>query len=311
MQDVNLRLLRVFLAVAEAGGFSRAASSLSVAQPILSRQIKALESELGIQLFYRNGRGVVLTKAGEVFEVHARNVLKGMDQAIADLSQLAGSPAGEVVLGLPPTVGYVLSSELIKRFRAEFPKIQLCVTEGFSGHVLEWLAAGKLDVAVLYATSKTAVLNVDELLDEELVLVGPPGDPVRLGDGPVLSGSVATRAPLIVPSRSHGLRILLDQQFQARGLTLNVIVEIDSLTTILDLVESGVGYTYLPFMAVRAFVQAGRMKVWRIEDPHLSRTLILTTSTSRPMTTATRALATFVRGTVSALVKEGAWSPPA
>ena len=146
---MELRQLEYFVAIAEAGSFSRAAERLSVTQPVLSRQIKALEQELGATLYSRTGRGIVLSEAGKLFEQHARGVLETAAGAKTALSALGAIPSGRVVIGMPPSVGAVLTAPLVREFRAAFPNVSLGVIEGFSGHVLEWLTNGRIDVAVL------------------------------------------------------------------------------------------------------------------------------------------------------------------
>jgi LysR family nitrogen assimilation transcriptional regulator len=147
---MELKQLRYFLTVAEHGGFSKAAVVLSIAQPVLSRQIRCLEEELGTELLYRNGRGIMVTEAGERLAQHARAIIGSEMQARADIDALCASPSGKLAIGLPPTAAPVLSAPLIARFRESHPRIKLRVQEGFNGHVLEWLSSGRVDVAVLY-----------------------------------------------------------------------------------------------------------------------------------------------------------------
>lgn len=306
---MDLKLLKIFLTVAKSGSFSKAAANLAIAQPILSRQIRALESELGIELFYRNGRGVVLTEAGRLFEGHAQTVVDSLAEARSKLDAMRESPSGEVVIGLPPTVGNVLTAPLVKAFRAEFPQVSLGVVEGFSGFVLEWLASGRLDVAVLYSTSPTTSLATDALDDEQLLLFGHAGDSENLGQGTAITGERIAKLPLILPSRLHGLRILVDNEFLHRDLPVRIDYEIDSLPSILDLVEAGMGYTILPYAPMHKLVAGGRVRYWPFVDPVITRRLVLATSSSRISTTVTRRLASMVRQLVSSLRRDGKLSP--
>ena len=130
---MELRQLEYFIAIAETGAFSRAAVRLCVGQPVLSRQIKALEQELGTELYYRTGRGIVLSEAGRILEQHARGVLETTAGARRAISALGSAPAGRVVIGMPPSVGAVLTAPLVRQFRAEFPRVSLGVMDGFSG----------------------------------------------------------------------------------------------------------------------------------------------------------------------------------
>jgi LysR family nitrogen assimilation transcriptional regulator len=305
---MELRQLEYFIAIAETGAFSRAAVRLSVGQPILSRQMKALEQELGTELYHRTGRGIVLSEAGKLFEQHARGVLETTAGAKRAINALGSAPAGRVVIGMPPSVGAVLTASLVRQFRAEFPKISLGVMEGFSGHVLEWLTTGRIDVAVLYNAPRTSTLATEPLLTDELFLLGPVGDPAGAGNGNVTASQLG-RIPLILPSRPHGLRVLVDDFLAGIGVTPNVQVEIDAMPSTLSLVEGGIGYTILSYSSAHHLIEAGRIRKWSIVDPTMTRSLVVATSTQRPVTKAARALVGFVRKQVDTLVAEGRWAP--
>jgi LysR family nitrogen assimilation transcriptional regulator len=305
---MELRQLEYFIAIAETGAFSRAAIRLSVAQPILSRQIKALEQELGAELYYRTGRGIVLSEAGKVLEQHARGVLETTAGAKRAIHSLGSAPSGRVVIGMPPSVGAVLTAPIVQQFRTEFPKISLGVMEGFSGHVLEWLTTGRIDVAVLYNAPRTSALVTDPLLTDELFLLGPVSDPAKAGNGD-LPAARLSEIPLILPSRPHGLRVLVDDFLTGIGVIPNVQVEIDAMPSTLSLVENGIGYTILSYSSVHHLLEAGRLRKWSIVLPTMTRSLVVATSTQRPVTKAARALVGFVRKQVDTLVAEGRWSP--
>ena len=105
--SMELKQLDYFLGVAESGSFSKAAIRLSVARPILSRQIKLLESELGVELLYRNGRGVVVSEAGKVLEAHARSVVGLVEKAQSEIGSMKAEPRGRVAIAMPPSIGWM------------------------------------------------------------------------------------------------------------------------------------------------------------------------------------------------------------
>lgn len=305
---MELRQLEYFIAIAETGAFSRAALRLSVGQPILSRQIRALEQELGTELYYRTGRGIVLTEAGKILEQHARGVLETTAGAKRAIGALGSAPTGKVTIGMPPSVGAVLTAPIVHQFRAQFPRVSLGVMEGFSGHVLEWLTTGRIDVAVLYNAPRVSTLIADALVTDELFLLGPAADPAGVGGEHVVGARLA-EIPLILPSRPHGLRVLVDDFLAKSGLTPNVQVEIDAMASTLSLVENGIGYTVLSYSCVHPLIEAARIRKWSIVEPTMTRTLVVATSTQRPVTKAARALVGFVRRHVDALVTAGRWNP--
>lgn len=305
---MELRQLEYFIAIAEAGSFSRAAERLSVAQPVLSRQIKALEQELGATLYSRTGRGIVLSEAGKLFEEHARGVLETAAGARTALSALGAVPSGRVVIGMPPSVGAVLTAPLVRECRTAFPSVSLGVIEGFSGHVLEWLTNGRIDVAVLYNAPRTAALRTEPLVTDELFLLGPTKDPAGAGSGSVAASRLAD-LPLILPSRPHGLRVLVDDCLASIGVAANVQVEIDAMPSTLSLVESGIGYTILSYSCVHHLISAGRIRKWPIMNPAMTRSLVVATSSQRPLTKAARALVDLIGKQMATLVAEGRWRP--
>jgi LysR family nitrogen assimilation transcriptional regulator len=307
---MELRQLEYFIAIAEAGAFSRAAMRLAVPQPVLSRHIRALERELGTELYHRTGRGIVLTEAGRILEQHARGVLETTAGAKRAIGAIGSAPAGKVTIGMPPSVGAVLTATIVGQFRAQFPRVSLGVMEGFSGHVIEWLTTGRIDVAVLYNAPRTSTLAADPLVTDELFLLGPPGDPAGVGKGTV-PGVRLAELPLILPSRPHGLRVLVDEFLGRVGVAPSVQVEIDAMASTLSLVEKGLGYTILSYSCVHPLIEAGRIRKWSIVEPIMTRTLVVATSTQRPVTKAARALVGFVRQQVDRLVAEGRWNPRA
>lgn len=172
---MDLRQLRTFSCVAELGSLSKASDTLRVAQPALSRQIKLLEHELRAELFTRNGRGMVLTEAGRLLLARTAGIVRQIDQIRDDIQSSGGPPSGRVVLGLVPTVSCVLSARLARRTVESFPGISLCIVESYSGHLMEWLHRGEMDLAVIYGPSSDLHLTVQSLGRDDIVAVGPRG----------------------------------------------------------------------------------------------------------------------------------------
>jgi LysR family nitrogen assimilation transcriptional regulator len=305
---MDIKQLKVFSAAAEFGSFSRAAVALSIAQPALSRHVKALETELGVKLFYRNGRGIILTEAGKLLDQYAKGILESAARAASEIAALQSKPRGSVAIGMPPSVGSVLTVPLVQKFCAAYPQISMRIVEGFSGHVLEWLLTGKIDIAVLYnAPSMSNVLS-EPLLRDELVLLGATKDPSKLPLGPVPAKKFA-EIPMILPSRPHGLRLLLDQVLGKAGIIPMIVLEVEAMPSTLNLVELGIGYTILSYSTVHHLVKAGRIKCFPIVRPQLTRQLLLSTSSQRPMTMATRVMTKMVAAQVLELVRDGLWHP--
>jgi LysR family nitrogen assimilation transcriptional regulator len=304
---LELRQIQVFAAVAETGSLSKAALSLAITQPMITRHIRSLEQELGVELFYRTGHGVVMTEAGELLKSHANEILDRVAHVKSEFGALVAAPRGKLVLGVPPSVGTVLTVPLVKKIKNAFPKITLQVIEGFSGHVLEWLVAGRIDAAVLYNPPHHPSVLTEKLIRDELFLIAPVNPSTAL---PCRSLELEwfARLPMILPTRSHGLRRLIDGILARAGIVPRIEMELDAMPSTLLLVEEGEGYTILPYASVHKLVEAGRVQV-RPFDPSISRMLLLATSNQRPLSSTIRALMRTVRNEVRDVISTYPWQP--
>jgi LysR family transcriptional regulator, nitrogen assimilation regulatory protein len=147
---MEIRQLECFIRVVEQGGFTRAGIALNMAQPALSRQVRALEDELGTPLLKRHGRGAEPTEAGRVFLEHAYGVLRQVAQAKEAVSQAGAPLAGQCCVGLPPSVARLLAVPVVAAMRCAAPKAKLTLSEGLSSRLVEWILAGRLDVALAF-----------------------------------------------------------------------------------------------------------------------------------------------------------------
>lgn len=292
-QHLNSKRLKVFLAAASVGNLSQVANSLGMSQPSLSRQIAAIERDLGARLFVRTGRGMELTEAGEVFQTHAAEIIKSMANAADALDQLGGQLRGEVRLGLPPTVAHILALPLIDALQAHFPEVRVTIMEGYSGHVLEWLSQGRVDIGILYTTHQTTSLQADLLVEEELDLITSPETAASLGTS--VTGEQVAALRLVLPSRTHGLRQLIEGRFAAHDIGLDVSMQVDAFSATLRLVEAGKGSTILPRISVADRIAVGRLTALTIDRPKLRRRILFATSPAHPPSEAARALAAFTR----------------
>lgn len=293
---MELRQLEYFLAIHQAGSFSVAALKLGLHQSVLSRQVQALEKELGFSLYRRTGRGVELTPEGRVYESYARDIVDTHHAALQAIQDSSVKETQPVVVGLPASLSSVLAAGLVKDFKTKYPHTPLKILEGFSGHITEWLIDGRIDVAVLYDTQNNALssLKPDPLLEDRLVLVGPPVNHVRMAEEKV-SLRALSHLPLVLPSQAHGVRVLVDRAMAAQELKANVLVEIDSLYSSLLMVESGLGYTVVSFPCVKRWVEAKRIQCRQLVEPEITRKLVTAISPQRPSSRPVRAFASLLR----------------
>lgn len=289
---MDLRQLEYFVSVADLGSFSRASRLLGIAQPAISRQVRALEVELRQALLLRNGRGAVVTEAGRRLLDHARSILQQVERARADVDGMKGAAVGHVAIGLPPTLARLHTAPLVREFRRRFPQATASIVEGLSVDMIEWVTIGRADIGVLYNAQATASVAIERLAEEELCLIGSAVEAatartVRLRDLP--------RYPLIIPNRPHAIRTLVESRLAALGLRPQVALEIDAITAIVDLVAEGQGYAILPPRAVPPGEIGLRLQVRPIVQPTLTSSLALATSAVRPTTPIQKAAAALIR----------------
>lgn len=287
---MDLRQLASLVAIAEGGSISRAALALNLAQPSLSRQIAQLEAELGQRLLVRTGRGVAPTAAGEALLVHARAILEIAQRARDELQDLGTEPTGRITVGLPPRVAAGLAAPLIQRFRQRFPKATITVSEGLSLGLRESLAAGRLDLALLFDPAPSPQLTYEPLQRERLLLVAPPASrlPARV--------ALATLPdyPMVLPGAPNAIRGLLDSVLAPRGIALNVLAEAGAVQTVLRLVAEGIGCTVLPEGALPT---AGPpLPRAPIGPPAIWNRLVLAWPLARPGSRLIRETAGLIRG---------------
>jgi LysR family nitrogen assimilation transcriptional regulator len=303
--DLEFRQLRYFAQVARSGGFSAAALVLDVAQPALSRQVRALEESLGVDLFHRTGRGVSLTHAGERLLERTDRILREVEEATEDLRALGAIASGSAVVGMPPTVGRVLTVPLMRGFRLAHPQIELRVVEGLSGDMADWLRTGRVDVAILFDSPRTPTVIADPVVEETLVVIGRPGS---FETAEVRLTQLAGRA-LALPSPKHRLRRLVVEAAAQAGFVPDIALEIDSLHAMLEAARQGLGLTVVPLAAVLRDLAAGDLAAWPIVDPPLTRVLHVGTAAQRPRAIAAGKLAVLVRRQMLDMAAEARWRP--
>lgn len=280
MTGMNLNQLETFVHVAEHGSFSKAALVLGVAQPALSRQVRALEVELHETLLLRNGRGVQLTDAGRRLLQHCQDILHLVSQAKEDLLAQRNEPVGHISIAMPPTLARLHTLALIQAFQAELPQARLAIMEGFSTHLTEWLLTGRTDLALIYSPEPLPSLEILPLRQEKLCLVSPAGEaPPR----PISLRQLA-RYPLVMPQRGHIFRSLMESSAAMAGVQLNVVWEVSSVPAILDLVAAGIGHAALGEEAIRAAEQPERLAITPFAGSEISATLCLVTPAQKRAT---------------------------
>ena len=275
---MELRQLAYFEAVAACGGFSRAAQQLRIAQPAVSAQVRRLEAELGTPLLERTTRRVALTHAGELFLARVRTVLGQLDEARADLAELAEVRRGHVRIGATLVLGSLDLPRSLARFRRRYPGVTLALRAGLIADLLGELGAGAIDIVLgpLHPELLHGLL-AQPLVEERIVLVTPPGRPApgpAPGPGPAALGTPAALAalaaladfagePFVCLPAGSGLHAILVAAATAAGFTPRIELETHSPASIRELVAAGLGVALMAESSARAIgpeVQVHRLQ---------------------------------------------------
>lgn len=306
-QMLDLRKLRYFSNVVEAKSISKAAESLHVAQPALSKSILALEEELGTPLLQRSAKGVATTEAGARLYEHCQIVFKQLDRARLDVRKSVERPSGVVTVGLPHSLMTVLALPMLQLTTARYPDVRLELKQEHSHVLSSNIRAGKLDFAVMASPRSASGLLCQPLLEEELLFVEPvrPGEKAREIH---ISFIEASRHEFILPSVGNGLRASAEGHFRARSLPLNVKYEVDAIALITQCVDAGLGVSLLPGGCLRMDIDQGRVRAKPFAEGGCHRSIVLCHAAEATLSPAAATVMSLVEEAARDLVVRGQWS---
>lgn len=244
----DLRQLRYFLAVADEGSISAAATSIPVAQQSLSEQIRSLERQVGAPLFTRGPRGVRLTAVGEELQVQARSLINQADRAFDHVQRVAGGERQTIHVGYLPSVGNYIVPPLVRAFAHAHPELVLTTEDHPIGALIEGLREGRLDAALTRPPLVDDVAT-EHVLTEPVAAVLPAGHPLAAADALDLADLAGEPWVLTPRSSWEPWHRKYDQDFAVAGFLPNVVQRGSSVQSLLALVAAGVGVTRLPMSA--------------------------------------------------------------
>ncbi|MEL6958265.1 MAG: LysR substrate-binding domain-containing protein [Pseudomonadota bacterium] len=290
MANLTLKQMRYFETLSRTGHFGRAADLAGISQPALSMQIKEMEETLGVTLFERAAREVRLTRFGEDLVPRIRAILRSVDE-VGDLARLAQDRlSGRLRLGVIPTIAPYLLPAFIGRLTHAYPDLDLQVRETMTQTLIEELNDGKLDAAILALPISEPGLEEVAIFDEDFVLIRPEEDAAR----PVPAASELETMQLLLLEEGHCFR---DQALAFCNLRTGLPREgLDgsSLSTLVQLVGSGIGVTLIPEMAVPIEARSARVDVARFKAPCPSRTIGMVWRKTSPLAEQLREIAKIV-----------------
>lgn len=249
--QLNARSLKYAIVLSEVRNFSQAAEQLGVSQPTFSKQIIALENELGIKLFDRNKSPMELTPAGEYFIGKAREMLYAEDQVYKTLEQFHSGENGRLVIGVTPFRSMSLMPELVKKVKTQYPGVKVVLHEANAMQLRKDAAEGKCDFVILNLPVDDSLLEVTPIEPDTLVLAVPDSLVSKLEQPDIKSGETIELAqakdlPFVTLGPGQELRQLLDKLCAASGFYPNITTEVVGITTAWAMARAGVGAVLLP-----------------------------------------------------------------
>jgi len=305
---MDIRQLRYFIAISEAGSLSAAAQRLNIAQSSLSQHLVNMEEELQAKLVVRSPRGSTLTAEGQVLLGHARKICEAFQTCVDEVRDMGQQITGKVHFGMPPSVSMIMSVPLAETVRVELEQVRLRVSEAMSGFIKTWIDDETVEICFLYDLDGVEHFQATHVLNEYLhffsapdawPLQTPPGAPVPLK---ALQG-----LELVLPGEPHGLRRIVEMAAVRNGVDLNVVTELDAMTQIKELVARGSGFSIFAPAACHDFVTEGKLLKAPIVEPTISRPVYLVTNPSRTQMRACTAVEQLTLSVAAEMVKRGVW----
>jgi LysR family tcuABC transcriptional regulator len=300
---VEIRQLRYFVRVVEAGSIGRAARELELVASALSQQLTRLESELSTRLLRRTSTGVTPTDAGLAFYQHAQLALRHTDAAAQAARQ--ARLTGHVNVGLSPSVATVMALPFVQAMQSRYPDIRVRLVGSLSSNLAGMLNARQLDMALLFSPSAPTHGTTLPLLEERMFLIGHPGMEALRGLPPgAIELDQLAGVPLVLGSRQ--MRSVVDDAFARIGLRPHIALEIDGLEILMSIVAAGLAAT-VQSGAATAQLAASRVRHWEIADTVMRRQVVIASVSEHQMSPAALATRIVLRALARELVASGRW----
>ena len=290
---MELRQIQYFLCLYEEGSVTRAAQRLNIVQPALSMQISKLESELDVKLFERTKKGAIATNDGKrMFSLYhpiVRDLARAREQMLATNKELTG----HVNIGCISSIAQGVLSSVLQEFVTQHPKVTVTAAEGYSAILSDWVAADMLDAAIINKPRRPMGLLSEPLIDEDLVLV--TGKKFKKPLPNQIPLKMLESLDLTLPTRHHGLRLIIDGLASTMDIALTPQIETDSIATILKLVNTTQFVTILPRLTISHRSERAQFKTYPIISPKLIRHVVCVTHPRRPLNSSSAAFVSVLK----------------
>jgi len=273
----NFRIV-VFRAVAEQLSFRKAAEELYLTQPAVSLQIKALEEELGVQVFDRAGAQITLTRAGTILLRYAKQVHSLFVQAERDIVALSGDHAGQLSLGASATIAQYVLPRLLGEFCKEHPRVHPTLISGNTEQIVEAVEEQKIELGFIEGPARSREVKSEPFLEDELVLIASTAH--EWAERTSISDSDLCSAPLLMRERGSGTRRVIEMALERQGIkrsSMQIVMELDSTEAIKSAVEAGLGVGFVSRWAIAKDLRLDtNFKIVEIEGLRIKREFLVT-----------------------------------
>jgi len=303
---VNINYLRTFLTVLETGSFSAAARMLGLTQPAVSMQIQALEDYFGTKLLERRGRGLELTRAGELAVQNVSHLLELMDSTRKEIDEMTSEVTGPLLLGASTVPGEHLCPLLLGLFLRRYPRVRPRLLIENTSVIVGKLERYEVDLALVGAAPKQAGIRAEAVFQDELVLVVPPKH--RFVELEQITLEEFCREPLIVRPPGSASRLFVERELQQRSISmgrLSVVLEVGTSLAALNAVEAGIGVSLVSAFVAEKALRLGAVVKKRIQGLNLVRSLYLLTLPRRYGGRVVTEMASFLRSPEARKAIEG------
>ncbi len=262
---MELRLLRTFKAVAEAGSFTQAASRIHLTQAAVSVHMRQLEEEVGAPLFLRVNKKLYLTEAGRALLGHAETIIRAHDDAKADLAAIGGPSRGRLHVGVASTaVTAHPLPEILSEIKRKYALLDLSVVGGTSERIIDQILAGSVDVGLISLPVEASDVLTETLRSDRLVAAMSPQH--KLARSRVINAEGLSSEPLILGEKGGNTRRLIDLFFEKNKLDPKIVMELQRTEAIIKMVELGFGVTILPRGSVHTHLARGTLRAAPVRD---------------------------------------------
>ena len=272
----NFRLV-VFRAVAKHLSFRKAAEELYLTQPAVSLQIKALEADLGVQLFDRSGARITMTPSGQVLLEYAAKVNALLHQAEHDIAALSGEHVGLLALGASTTIAQYVLPRLLAEFCLQYPRVHPTMVSGNTEHIVEAVKKQQISLGFIEGPAHSREVKTEPFLDDELVLIVPSAH--EWAERPSVRCSEIASIPLLMRERGSGTRQVVELALERRGVkgnSLQIVMELDSTEAIKSAVEAGLGVGFISRWAIAKDARLGNnFKIVVLEGLRIKRQFLV------------------------------------